>query len=122
MPITWVLAEDVADIALLALERGRPGRRYLAMGRPEDTCSLPQFCNTFLEMAGIDQRVEEFDPSGPGATTDPEFGSMVSMLQSSYPTPSHDPSLTTAELGRGPTPLRDGFLATLTWLRDNHKL
>ena len=67
MPIPWVLAEDVADIALLALERGRPGRRYLAMGRPEDTCSLPQFCNTFLEMAGIDHRVEEFDPTGPGA-------------------------------------------------------
>ena len=65
MPIPWVLAEDVADIALLALERGRPARRYLAMGRPEDTCSLPQFCNTFLELAGIDQRVEEFDPTGP---------------------------------------------------------
>ena len=85
MPIPWVLAEDVADIALRALERGRTGRRYLAMGRPEDTCSLPQFCNTFLEMAGIDRRVEEFDPTGPGASSDPEFGSMVSMLQHVLP-------------------------------------
>jgi dihydroflavonol-4-reductase len=122
MPIPWVLAEDVADIALRALDGGRPGRRYLAMGRPEDTCSLPQFCNTFLEMAGIDHRVEEFDPRGAGAATDPEFGSMVAMLQHSYPSPSHDPSRTTAELGRAPTPLRDGLLATLAWLRANHKL
>jgi nucleoside-diphosphate-sugar epimerase len=122
MPIPWVLADDVAAIALLALERGRAGRRYLAMGRPDDTCSLPQFCNAFLEMAGIDHRVEEFDPSGPGAATDPEFGSMVAMLQASYPSPSHDPSRTTAELGRAPTPLGDGLRATLTWLRANHKL
>ncbi len=122
MPIPWVLAEDVADIALRALERGRTGHRYLAMGRPSDTCSLPQFCNAFLELAGIDHRVEEFDPTGPGAHDDPEFGSMVRMLQSSYPTPSHDPSATTAELGRAPTPLNDGLLATLRWLRREHRL
>ena len=122
MPIPWVLAEDVADIALRALDRGRSGHRYLAMGRPVDTCSLPQFCNAFLELAGIDHRVEEFDPAGPGAQSDPEFGSMVRMLQSSYPSPSHDPSATTAELGRAPTPLHDGLVATLTWLRHEHKL
>ena len=122
MPIPWVLAEDVADIALRALERGRRRSSLPGDGRPDDTCSLPQFCNTFLEMAGIDHRVEEFDPTGPGASTDPEFGSMVAMLQASYPSPSHDPSRTTAELGRAPTPLRDGLDATLTWLRANHKL
>ena len=119
MPISWVLAEEVADVALRALEHGRPARRYLAMGRPEDTCSLPQFCNTFLELAGIDHRVEEFDPSGPGVATDPEFGSMATLMQDSYPSPSHDPARTTTELGRRPTSLRDGLSATLMWLRDN---
>jgi nucleoside-diphosphate-sugar epimerase len=73
MPISWVLAQDVADIALGALDRGRSGARYLAMGRAEDARSIPAFCNTFLELAGIDRRVAEVRAAGGAAGDDPEF-------------------------------------------------
>lgn len=85
MPISWVLAEDVADIALRALDRGRSGARYLAMGRAEDARSIPAFCNTFLELAGIDRRVAEVHPGGGAVGDDPEFGPMVRMVSPNYP-------------------------------------
>ncbi len=108
MPISWVLAEDVADIALRALDRGRSGARYLAMGRAEDARSIPAFCNTFLELAGIHRRVAEVHPGG-AAGDDPEFGPMTRMIRENYPTPPHDCARTTAELGRPPTPLTEGL-------------
>lgn len=117
MPLPWVLAADVARVSLGALERGEAGHRYLALGRPEDTCSLPAFCNRFLEMAGIDHRVEEFDPTAPEADADTEFGSMVKLLQAEYPVPSHDPTETTETLGVEPTALEDGLRQTLEFLR-----
>jgi len=122
MPISWVLAEDVADIALRALDRGRGGARYLAMGRAEDARSLPAFCNTFLEMAGLDRRVAEVLPSGDGTGDDPEFGSMVRLVQRNYPRPPHDCTRTTEELGRPPTLLTEGLRLTIEWLRQHRKL
>jgi dihydroflavonol-4-reductase len=122
MPISWVLAEDVAAIALLAGERGKRGARYLAMGRPDDACSLPAFCNRFLKLAGIPHTVEEFDPQKPGAADDPEFGPMVRMLQACYPEPPHDCSRTTEELGYAPTPLATGLQVTLDWMRQHDRL
>jgi dihydroflavonol-4-reductase len=122
MPISWVLAEDVADVAVRALERGRRGARYLAMGRAADARSIPAFCNTFLEMAGINRRVEEVHPGGDGAGDDPEFGSMARMVRRSYPTPHHDCTRTTDELGRPPTPLTEGLALTIEWLRRHGRL
>ena len=122
MPISWVLAEDVADIALRALDRGRSGARYLAMGRPEDTRSIPAFCNTFLELAGIGRRVAEVHPNGGATGDDPEFGPMVRMVRRDYPTPPHDSARTTDELGRPPTPLIEGLGLTIEWLRRNGRL
>jgi nucleoside-diphosphate-sugar epimerase len=122
MPISWVLGEEVARISLRALDLGRSGASYLAMGRSEEARSLPAFCNTFLEMAGFDHRVEEFDPGTPGAAEDPEFGSMVRMLRTDHSGPSHDCSWTTTELGVEPASLSDGLLQTLEWLRQHGKL
>lgn len=119
MPIAWVTAGDVAAVSLRALERGRRGRKYLAMGRPEDVCSLPEFCNRFLELAGLENRVAEVD--GP-ATVDPEFGSMVKLIQPSYPEPYHDCRATTEELGVEPTSLSEGLASTLRWLRTNGRM
>jgi dihydroflavonol-4-reductase len=122
MPLTWVLAEDVAKVSLGALEQGRAGARYLALGRPEDTCSLPEFCNRFLELAGIDHRVEEFDPQGAGAADDREFGSMLKYMRADHPQPSHDASLTNSELGVEPTSLDAGLRRTLAWLRGHGRM
>jgi len=119
MPIAWVTAEDVAAVSLRALERGHRGARYLAMGRPEDACSLPSFCNQFLALAGLPNRVAEVDGS---ATTDPEFGSMVKLIRPSYPQPHHDCRATTEELGVEPTSLAAGLALTLHWLRANGRL
>ena len=63
----WVLATEVAEISLAAAEKGRIGVRYLATGRPEEVTSLPDFCNRFMEMAGINRRVAEIDVSDPAA-------------------------------------------------------
>lgn len=117
MPLPWALTTDVAEVTLAALERGRGGHRYLALGRPDDTCSLPALCNRFLELAGIEHRVAEFDVNAPGASTDAEFGSMVAYVKASYPVPSHDASQTARELGVTPTSLDDGLAQTLAWLR-----
>src|SRR5262249_3686752 len=40
MRFLWVFSEDVAKIALLALDRGVLGERYLAVGRPDEVMSL----------------------------------------------------------------------------------
>ena len=122
MPISWVLAEDVADITLRALDRGRSAARYLAMGRAEDARSIPAFCNTFLELAGIDRRVAEVHPNGEAAGDDPEFGPMVRLVRRNYPTPPHDCARTTDELGRPPTSLIEGLRLTIEWLRQNGRL
>src|SRR5262249_23488511 len=116
MPISWVLASDVAEVSLRALERGSAGRRYLALGCPQDTQSLPAFCNRFLKMAGIEHLVDEVDLADPRTADDAEFGSMIKMVQPSYPTPSHDPSRTIAALGVEPTLLEDGLRRTLDWM------
>ena len=92
------------------------------MGRAKDTRSIPAFCNTFLELAGIDRRMAEVHPSDEAARDDPEFGTMARMVRTSYPTPPHDCARTTAEFGRPPTPLIEGLGLTIEWLRQNGRL
>ena len=112
----WVLASEVADVSLAAVERGRIGVRYLATGRAEDVISLPAFCNRFLEMAGIDRRVAEIDINDVNALAG-QYGSMVKYVHTSYPDPPHDPRVTTSDLGVDPTSLHEGLSMTLDWLR-----
>lgn len=116
MPIPWVLAADVARVCLAAAAGGRRGARYLALGRPEDACSLPEFCNGFLALIDSPLRVDSVDPTAPGAEDDPEFGGMVRLLRRHYPTPAFDASATNAELGLTMTPLADGLAQTASWL------
>jgi dihydroflavonol-4-reductase len=118
--MSWVLASEVAEVSLAAAEKGRSGARYLALGRPEEVCSLPEFCNRFCEMAGIDRHVSEIDVSDPAALS--QYGSMVKYLQATYPDPPHDPSGTTAELGIIPGPIEAGLRSTIEWLRQHGKI
>lgn len=117
-PISWVLAADVAAVCLAALDRGRRGARYLAMGRPEDTSSLPAFCNAFLAAVGSQRRVTEFDPRAEDAAADAEFGGMRALVRDSYPEPPFDNAVTTAELGVAMTSLADGLEQTAAWLQE----
>jgi dihydroflavonol-4-reductase len=122
MKMPWVFADDVAQIALNVLEKGRPGARYLATGRREDASSFPVLCNRFSELAGAPYRVEEFDPTAPGAEQDEQYGNMIRYVLQPQPEPLFDASWTHRELDFTPTAAEDGLARTLSWLRANGKL
>jgi dihydroflavonol-4-reductase len=115
MSLTWVYVQEVVDVSLAAAERGAPGRRYLAMGRPDDVCSLPSFCNRMNELAGVAHRVREVSPQDDPA----RFGSMARFAGQKLGNPPVDPSGTTTELGVAPTPQTEGLERTLAWFRDH---
>ena len=62
-PVSWVFGDDVARGCILALDRGVSGERYMLDGRPEDVVSIAEACTRICELAGIDHRVDDIDPS-----------------------------------------------------------
>ena len=62
-PVSWVFGDDVARGCILALDRGVSGERYMLDGQPEDVVSIATACTRICELAGIDHRVEDVDPS-----------------------------------------------------------
>jgi len=62
-PVSWVFADDVARGCLLALDRGVSGERYMLDGRPEDVVSTAEACSRICELAGMDHRVADVEPS-----------------------------------------------------------
>ena len=62
-PVSWVFADDIARGCILALDRGVSGERYMLDGRPEDVVSTAEACNRICELAGLDHRVEDIEPS-----------------------------------------------------------
>lgn len=111
----WVTGADVARVALAALERGEPGERFLAMGRPSDAMTVPAFLSRACELAGVAHRVA---PTG-SVEEDPslleEFGAMARTAGTRWPEPLFDASRTHARLGDAPLALDDGLRATLAW-------
>lgn len=122
MKMPWVYADDVAQIALSALDKGQSGARYLATGKLEDACSFPSFCNRFSQMAGSAHRVEEFDPAASGAEKDEQYGNMIRYVLQAQPEPLFDASWTNRELDFMPTSAEEGLARTLSWLREHDKL
>ena len=61
--MSWVFADDIARGCILALDRGVSGERYMLDGRPEDVVSTAEACNRICELAGLDHRVEDIEPS-----------------------------------------------------------
>ena len=62
-PVSWVFADDVARGCILALDRGIAGERYMLDGRPEDVVSIAEACSRICELAGLDHRVADIEPS-----------------------------------------------------------
>lgn len=117
-PVSWVYADDVAWGCIAALDKGVSGERYMLNGRPEDSTSIAGACNRACELAGLDHRVEDVDPSD-----DPELAALFGPTLMSIATkPRRDPgdrpavSKTAQRLGYDATSLDDGLTALIEWL------
>jgi dihydroflavonol-4-reductase len=125
-PVSWVFADDVARGCLLALDRGVAGERYMLDGRPEDVMSVAEAGSLICRLAGLEQRVEDVEPSD-----DPElvrvFGPTLVAIasKSAGERPAripHSESKTYKRLGYQPISLEDGFRRTISWLRQIGKI
>ncbi len=121
--ITASYVTDCSRIAIAALDRGQRGKIYIAHGRPEDDCTLPEFCNLAAEMAASPHRVAQITPA---QADDPEmidrFGAndtILKMLREKPAKPLTDSRITQRELGIVPTPLAEGMRKTIDWFRAN---
>jgi nucleoside-diphosphate-sugar epimerase len=119
--VSWVFADDVARGCILALDRGVSGERYMLDGRPEDVVSIARACSRICELAGLDHRVEDIEPSDDPALAE-VFGPTLVAIASREA--SHRParralteSKTYKRLGYDPISLDDGLSATTEWLR-----
>jgi nucleoside-diphosphate-sugar epimerase len=110
----WAYSLDVARTALRALERGRCGARYLAVGRNWDVMSLPDLCIRAAAIAGLPARVENDTDGAPG-----RYGSMSATVPDKW---ESDSARTSQELGLAPTPVDDALTATVRWLREAGKI
>jgi nucleoside-diphosphate-sugar epimerase len=122
-PVSWVYADDIARGCILALDRGVSGERYMLDGRPEDVVSIASACNRLCELAGLDHRVEDVEPSD-----DPElarvFGptlvaiaaGVAAVGRSRRALPLRE-TKTFKRLGYDPISLDDGLGKTTEWLR-----
>jgi nucleoside-diphosphate-sugar epimerase len=123
-PVSWVFAEDVARGSIAALDRGIAGERYMLDGRPEDAMSIAAACNRACELAGVTHRVDDVDPSA-----DPElaeiFGpTLMAIAKEARADPSERPAIskTADRLGYVATPLDDGLLELISWLKEVGRL
>ncbi|MGD0380347.1 MAG: NAD-dependent epimerase/dehydratase family protein [Acidimicrobiales bacterium] len=125
-PVSWVFAQDVARGCLLALDRGVSGERYMLDGRPEDVVSIAVACSRICELAGLDHRVRDLDPSD-----DPElarvFGPTLVAIAAKADSDravrrSLSESKTYKRLGYDPISLDEGLRATMDWLREVGKI
>jgi dihydroflavonol-4-reductase len=120
-PVSWVFADDVARGCILALDRGVSGERYMLDGRPEDVVSIAEACSRICELAGLDHRVADIEPSD-----DPElakvFGPTLVAIAAKAASDkrvrrSLSESKTHKRLGYDPISLDDGLVATTGWFR-----
>jgi dihydroflavonol-4-reductase len=121
-PVSWVSADDVARGCILALDKGVSGERYMLDGRPEDVVSIAAACNRMCELAGVDHRVIDVEPSD-----DPElakvFGpTLVAIAKKAAeggtaPRKAREETKTFKRLGYDPIGMDEGFESTAAWMR-----
>ena len=122
-PVSWVFADDIARGCILALDRGVSGERYMLDGRPEDVVSIAEACKRICELAGLDHRVEDVEPSddpelarvfGPTLVAIAAGAAKAGKSRRSRPLTE---SKTYKRLGYDPISLDDGLRLTTAWLR-----
>ena len=125
-PVSWVFADDVARGCILALDRGIAGERYMLDGRPEDVVSIAEACSRICELAGLDHRVADIEPSD-----DPEvakvFGpTLVAIAAKTAADRPVRPKLTESKtfkrIGYDPISLDEGLQITTGWFRQLGKI
>jgi dihydroflavonol-4-reductase len=125
-PVSWVYGEDIARGCILALDKGVSGERYMLDGQPEDIVSIANACNRLCELAGLDHRVEDIEPSD-----DPQlvefFGpTLVAIAQKAATQKPSTRKLTDSKtykrLGYDPISLDSGLSLTTDWLRQIGRL
>jgi nucleoside-diphosphate-sugar epimerase len=120
-PVPWVMAADVARVAVAAIDRGRRGERYLAFGRIEDVGSIPFLCNTALEVAGSERRVGSVSGDRlDDVEVQERYGpSLIALAKRTFPEPFFVNDLTVERLDYHPVTLADGLGETLPWLSEH---
>jgi dihydroflavonol-4-reductase len=121
-PVSWVFAEDIARGCILALDKGVAGERYMLDGQPEDVVSVANACNRICQLAGLDHRVVDVDPSD-----DPELAEVFGPTLVAIATKAAggrpvrrnlEDSKTYKRLGYDPISLDQGLTSTVGWLRE----
>jgi dihydroflavonol-4-reductase len=121
-PVSWVFAEDIARGCILALDKGVAGERYMLDGQPEDVVSVANACNRICQLAGLDHRVVDVEPSD-----DPELAEVFGPTLVAIATKaaagspvrrSLTDSKTYKRLGYDPISLDQGLESTIGWLRE----
>jgi nucleoside-diphosphate-sugar epimerase len=113
----WVLAADVAAVALGALEHGAPGESFLALGRQDDAMTIPEFLTAACRLAGTGHTVQATGSADEDPALLEEFGAMARTAGTRWPEPLFDASWTHGRLADEPTAVADGLALTLAWLR-----
>lgn len=121
-PVSWVFAEDIARGCILALDTGVAGERYMLDGQPEDVVSVANACNRICQLAGLEHRVVDVEPSD-----DPELAEVFGPTLVAIATKaaagspvrrSLTDSKTYKRLGYDPISLDQGLKSTIGWLRE----
>jgi dihydroflavonol-4-reductase len=121
-PIPWSFADDVAFVAVAALDKGIRGEKYLAFASGADVASMAEFINRAMKIAGNPNRVHEITVADLDA--DPDLlarvgPSLDALARQQFPEPFFENAHTRNLLGYQPKSLDEGLAITVDWLRVN---
>jgi len=120
--VGWVLGEQVARRALLAIDRGAPGGRYLAMGDNRDAYGFPAFLSLACELAGVDYRVAATPKPSEDPSVVEEFGPFAYTSEAIRPVPAFDDSETIRILDDPGVTVAEGLPRTVDWFRQTGEI